>query len=154
DDDQNQVDYVAADHWGDRTGYWMEDVRLNGTIGQDIDYLAGLYYLGQDISTDRRITLGADLVAGSPSLTTKGQVHSHDYSAYGNINYRFLERWTASLGLRLSQEKRTVDFIQASQVPDYPSFPSDMSVSNGNVSPTGALSYQLTPDVMTYARIA
>lgn len=160
DDDQNQIDYMAVDQWGDRTVFWSQEFRLNGEIGSDVKYVAGLFYLGQSASTDRLFALGADLgVPGEPLLTTRGHVGSRDFAAYGNVDYRITDALMASLGLRYTYEDKDVHFFQDDVTGFYaflgfPDITYDKKVSDGDVSPTFSLSYRFTPDAMGYVRIA
>lgn len=160
DDDQNQIDYMAIDQWGDRTVFWSQEFRLNGEIGSDVKYVAGLFYLGQSASTDRLFALGADLgVPGEPLLTTRGHVGTRDFAAYGNVDYNITDALTASLGLRYTYEDKDVHFFQDDVTGFYafigfPDVTYDKKVSDSDVSPTFSLSYRFTPDAMGYVRIA
>jgi iron complex outermembrane receptor protein len=160
DDDQNPVDYMAVDQWGDRTWFWSQEFRLNGEIGNKLKYVAGLYYLGQNVSTDRLFGLGADLgVTGGPILTTRGHVGSREFAVYGNVDYDIAPNLTASLGLRYTYEDKDVHFVQGDGTGFYtfvgfPNVDYTDSTTGGDVSPTATLSYRFTPDVMGYVRIA
>jgi len=161
DDDQNQVDYMAVDNWGDRTWFWSQEVRLNGQFGDDLKYVAGLYYLGQNVSTDRLFALGTGLlVPGEPLLTTRGHVGSREFAAYGNVDYSITDALTASLGLRYTYEQKDVDFVQGDPTGfygffvGYPGLGYVRSTSDGDVSPTFSLSYRFSQDAMGYVRIA
>jgi iron complex outermembrane receptor protein len=160
DDDQNQVDYVAADRWGDRTRLFTQELRLNGGIGARADYVAGLFYLSQEARTRRSIAVGPDTgIPGEPPLTTSGSVRTQDVSLYGNLTYRLTDLLTASLGARLSGEEKNVRFRQGDPsgvyaLIGYPAIEYENRVSNSNVSPTGTLSYRIMPEVMAYARFA
>ncbi len=160
DDDQNQIDYMAVDQWGDRTVFWSQEFRLNGEIGSDVKYVAGLFYLGQSASTDRLFALGADLgVPGEPLLTTRGHVGTRDFAAYGNVDYSITDALTASLGLRYTYEDKDVNFFQDDVTGFYsfigfPDIAYSRKVLDSDVSPTFSLSYRFTPDAMGYVRIA
>jgi iron complex outermembrane receptor protein len=160
DDDQNQIDYMAIDQWGDRTVFWSQEFRLNGEIGSDVKYVAGLFYLGQSASTDRLFALGAGLgVPGGPLLTTRGHVGTRDFAAYGNVDYDITDALTASFGLRYTYEDKDVRFFQDDVTGFYtfigfPDVTYDRNVSDGDVSPTFSLSYRFSPDAMGYVRIA
>ena len=160
DDDQNQIDFVAIDRWGDRNYLWTQELRYNGDMGSDGNYVVGLYYFGQTIRTSRRIALGADSgIPGEPSLTTHGRVRTNNYAIYGNVNYQITDLLTTSLGLRLSNENKNVQFTQGDPngvyvLIGFPAIDYANTVSDSDFSPTGTLSYKIAPDVMTYARIA
>ena len=162
DDDQNQVDYVAYRPLGrsHRSFLTEEELRFNGSLGSKLDYVLGFYYLRENVSTGRAIAIGPGLgIPGEPMLTTTGGVLTSNYALYGNFNYQITDRLIASLGLRLSDEDKTVKFAQgdASGIYaeiGYPSITYANAVFNGDASPTGTLSYRIFPNVMTYARIA
>ena len=160
DDDQNQVDYMAIDQWGDRTWFWSQEFRLNGEIGDNLKYVAGLYYLGQNVSTDRLFALGADLgVIGEPVLTTRGHAASREFAAYGNVDYDITPDLTASVGLRYTYEDKDVAFVQGDGTGFYtfigfPNLNYADSTSDGDVSPTATLSYRFSPNAMGYFRVA
>src|SRR6185437_14731772 len=148
------------DQWGDRTVFWSQEFRLNGEIGSDVKYVAGLFYLGQSASTDRLFGLGADLgVPGGPLLTTRGHVGSRDFAAFGNVDYNITDALTASLGLRYTYEDKDVDFFQGDATGFYtfigfPNLEYAKSISDGDLSPTASLSYHFSEDFMGYVRIA
>ncbi len=160
DDDQNQVDYVAVDKWGDRSFFWSQELRLNGRLADTVDYVAGLYYLGQTVSTDRSLGIGPDLgVPPGAVLGTEGRVRSNDYAAYANVNWHIDDAFTASLGLRYSYEDKRVNFSQIDLTGIYtffglPNLTYAKNVSDADLSPTASLSWQVTPDAMAYARIS
>lgn len=160
DDDQNQVDYIAVDRWGDRSFFWSQELRLNGRLADTVDYVAGLYYLGQTVSTDRSLGIGSDLgVPPGALLGTEGRVRSNDYAAFANVNWHIAEALTASVGLRYSYEDKRVNFSQIDPTGIYtffglPNLAYAKNVSDADLSPTASLSWQATPDAMLYARIA
>ncbi|HTO41845.1 MAG TPA: TonB-dependent receptor [Rhizomicrobium sp.] len=160
DDDQNQVDYIAQDKWGDRSFFWSQELRLNGTLGDTVDYVAGLYYLGQTVSTVRSLGIGSDLgVPPGALLGTDGRVESNAYAAYGNVNWHITDALTASVGLRYSYEDKQVAFSQLDPTGIYtffglPNLSYAANASDGDLSPTASLSWQASENAMLYARIA
>lgn len=160
DDDQEQVDYLAVDEWGDVTRFFTQELRFNRRIGERFDYVAGLYYFDQKVTTDRVLALGADLgIPGEPALGTRGTVETSTYAAYGSLNYRFTPSTTLSLGLRYTREEKDADFVQDDTTGIFallnlPSLTYRGSASDDDFSPTVSLSHQFTSDVMIYGRYA
>ncbi|MDR3513604.1 MAG: TonB-dependent receptor [Caulobacteraceae bacterium] len=162
DDDQNQVDNLSADHWGDKTDFFSQEVRFSGAVGRKLSYIVGLYYADQLVTTDRILAIGNDLLGvplGDPPLTTKGSVRTHSYAIFANADYKLTDRATLSVGLRGSQEDKKVAFDQADPTGIFasiglPSLSYAASASNGDLSPTVSLSYKLAPAITVYGRIA
>lgn len=160
DDDQEQFDALAADTWGDVTRFFSQEVRLNQQVHDGFDYVAGLYYSDQEVTTDRLLSIGSALgVPGEPPLTTRGAVDTKTYAAYGHVNYRIAARTTVSLGLRYSKEDKDAAFVQGDPTGIWaflglPGLAYEDSASDDDLSPTASLSYQFTPEVMAYGRFA
>jgi iron complex outermembrane recepter protein len=162
DDDQNQVDYLSSDHWGDKTDFFSQELRFSGAIGSRLTYIVGAYYAHQLITTDRILTIGNDLLGmplGDPPLTTKGSVKTNSYALFANADYKLTDKATLSVGLRASQEDKKVAFDQNDPTGIFasiglPSLSYAASASNGDVSPTVSLSYKVAPAVTVYGRIA
>lgn len=160
DDDQSQVTYLSKDVWGDITRFWSQEVRLNGTIGSSLSYVAGLYYFNQRVSTDRELDIGIDLgIPGNPPLYTIGGVITRSYAAYANLDYRMTDRLTLSAGLRYGAESRDAAFNQIDPTGIFallslPSLSYAKKTTSYDLSPVGTVSYKFTPDIMGYLRVA
>lgn len=159
DDDQEQVDFVAADRWGDKSHLFSQELRADGTIG-DLKYLAGVYFFDQKVNTERALALGATLgIPAEPAILTDGQVKTRSEAAFGRIDYSPVDRLTISAGLRYTHEKKRAAFVQtdATGIFTFLGFPNlqyrDRS-GKGDVSPTVSVSYRVTPDVNFYLRYA
>lgn len=160
DDDQRQIDLLAADDFGDETDLWSQELRLNGKVGDSVDILVGAYFLDQDTRTDRILTLGADIgVPGFPSLTTRGGVDVRSYAGYGNIDWHAGDRVTLSAGLRYTHERKSVSFVQDDETGIFaflglPTIRFADRRTDDDVSPTLSASYRLGRGASLYARVA
>ena len=162
DDDQNQVDYVSADRFGDTTDLISQELRLSGRAFSKLTYVVGAYYLDQDVSTDRLLAIGNDLVGvplGNPPLTTVGAARTHSYALFGSVDYALTSRATLSVGLRATEEDKRAGFRQTDVTGVWtnfglPSLSYAGKTDNSDVAPTVSLSYRLDPRVMVYARVA
>ncbi len=164
DDDQAQVDLLAVDRWGDITKFFTQEFRFSQKLNDQFNYVAGLYYFNQKITTDRLLALGSTLTSafglpGQPGLSTQGSVNAQTYAGFGNATYQFDAHTALSFGLRYSSEHKDANFVQGDPTGIFaflglPGLAYSQSTSNRDLSPTVSLSYQFTPDVLAYARIA
>lgn len=160
DDDQRQIDFLAADNFADETDLWSQELRLNGKLGDSVDLLVGAYFLDQDTSTDRILTLGPDIgIPGFPSLTTRGGVNVRSYAGYGNLDWRLGTRLTLSAGLRYTYERKSASFVQddATGIFAFLGLPTIRFAdrrTDDDVSPTLSATYLLADGVRAYARVA
>ena len=160
DDDQRQIDLLAADDFADKTRLWSQELRLNGKLGDNVDLLVGAYFLDQDTSTDRILTLGADIgIPGYPSLTTRGDVKVRSYAGFGNVDWRLGEDVTLSAGLRYTYERKSAAFVQDDATGIFaflglPTISFAARRSDEDVSPTLSATWRLSEGVRAYARVA
>ena len=162
DDDQQQIDLLSADLFGDRTKVWSEELRLNGHLGDRASYVTGLYFFDQRASTDRTLAIGNDfssLITGNPALTTIGSVSTRSYAAFGNVDWRITDALMLSAGARYTVEQKDAHFTQddVDGVFQFFGLPTIVFAGhsvNRDLSPTISLRYTIAPRVEGYARVA
>jgi len=158
DDDQEQVDFVAADDFADDSEFLSQELRASGQHG-NLQYLLGAYYFDQTVKTDRKIAVGSDLgIPGEPALTTIGQVKTESFAVFGRLDYQATERLQVSAGLRYTDEKKRAQFVQGDTTGvftflGFPNLTFEGRSSDSDVSPTVSVSYELADRVNFYARI-
>jgi iron complex outermembrane receptor protein len=133
-----------------------QELRLNGeSLAGKLNWVAGLYWLTEDNVTDFA-NANTSTVTGAFSVAAdRTMVNGLDtYAAYLQGDYDFAERWTATLGLRFTDEKK--DFaidrnpgaggvalstaaIAAAGIP--------LEVDEQVWTPRAALNYKLTDDI-------
>jgi iron complex outermembrane receptor protein len=159
DDDQEQVDFVAADRFGDRSKLFTQELRAAGGSGP-VKYLLGLYYFNQVVTTNRNLTLGIDLGVPMPlPLLTQGRVKTESEAAFGRLDYSPIERITVSLGLRYTHEVKRARMTQddVTGILSFMGFPDlqySRRSSDDNLSPTATVSVKLSPQATLYGRFA
>ncbi len=133
---------------------FSQEFRFNGTYGDSIDYVAGLYYLnsGYDIRGGESV-LGAAggeataFVFGAPASNFTAEQSLNAYAAFVDGTYQFNDRFSFSGGFRYTIEKKDfdIDFI----LPDLGS----VSDSETWKSPTwrGILQYDFADNLMGFA---
>ncbi|MEJ7934876.1 TonB-dependent receptor [Sphingobium sp. AN558] len=159
DDDQEQVDFVAADDFSDKSHFFSQELRLTGQTGK-LRYLVGAFYFDQMVRTDRALGLGADLgVPGQPTLTTRGHVSTESAALFARLDYQLTDRLALSAGVRYTREKKRTHFEQGDVTGIFPflGFPDLMFDGRSNdddFSPSASLSYEIAPGANVYARFA
>ena len=121
-----------------------EELRLASNKGGPVDYVGGLYFLQQDY-TLANFEYGE--LFGGPNIGSTLFAHQEDraYAGFGQADYHILQDLTLTAGGRYSIEQKSFT-IQ----PLF--FPNSTSASNDwyDFSPKAGISYQWTPDLMTY----
>ncbi|EPR08403.1 TonB-denpendent receptor [Sphingobium indicum IP26] len=159
DDDQEQVDFVAADNFSDDSHFFSQELRLAGGMGK-LRYLAGAYYFDQMVRTDRGLGLGADTgIPGEPTLTTRGRVKTRSGALFGRLDYQLSDRLSLSAGLRYTREKKRAHFVQNDVSGIFPllGFPAltfDGHSTDNDLSPSASLSYEIVSNTNVYARVS
>ncbi len=162
DDDQQQIDLLSSDLFGDRTKVWSEELRLNGHLFDRATYVAGLYFFDQRASTDRMLAIGNDLnamITGNPALTTIGAVSTRSYAAFGNVDWPLADALMLSAGARYTVERKDAHFTQDDQTGVFtmfglPTITFAGHSTNRDLSPTVSLRYAIAPHANVYARVA
>lgn len=161
DDDQEQVDFVAADNFSDDSHFFSQELRLAGETGK-LRYLVGAYYFDQMVHTDRGLALGASLgVPGEPMLTTRGSVKTESGALFGRLDYALTDRLSVSAGLRYTSEKKRAHFVQddasGTGIFGFLGFPNlvfDGRSTDDDLSPSATISYEVVPNANVYARFS
>jgi iron complex outermembrane recepter protein len=154
---------------------FSEELQVSGrAFGEALEWTAGGYYLDSTDFNSGIVDQPSNVGGRGILFLTGDPAGSKDESAFLHVNYRISSRWGLELGARYSHETKSYQFyrfepdlvgivptIPGAPVPLFPTnhgnyltgfappYPTgDVSISR--VDPKLALSYQLTPDVMTY----
>jgi len=120
-----------------------QEFQFNGKIGS-ADYVAGLYYLSEDLSANAlNVFLGR--------LRTLSEQETTSYAAYADVSIPLSGRFDLSVGGRYTRDKKDVkqSAINAAGVATF----TDVSGSKtwSEFSPRVALDFQAAEDVLLYA---
>lgn len=121
------------------TKTWSQELRLTSPGSQPLRWMVGAYYLKttRDLVTNAVIASAIDLSIGD--LTD----HNRAWALFGNADYDIAPGMTFTLGLRYDRDRRRqVDFLLGGQ---------ESLATFDALQPKIALSYKITPDVLTYA---
>lgn len=163
DTDRTPFDWIEDGDPEDRWAF-SQELRLASTDEGRFDWIVGLYYFHQFTRNIAYLNLGQDfndLVLGIPFGTepdiyaaSDGVIKADSYAGYAHGTYDIGGGFEATLGLRLTHDKKKLEFEQndVSGVLGAIPFFTD-SDSWTQVTGDAALSYFWNDDVMTYVRV-
>lgn len=123
---------------------FTQEFQFNGSLGERLQYVAGLYYFREDLEANAlNVFLGNLRTLSDQTLTS--------YAAYVDGSYAFNERFSLSLGGRYTRDKKEV--TQSARLPSGVFLFQDVSGDKSwtEFSPRLALDFKATPDVLFYA---
>ena len=156
---------------------FSEELQVSGRLFSDaLEWTAGGYYLDSTDFNSGIVDQPSNVGGRGIMFLTGDPAGSKDESAFVHANYRISSRWGLELGGRYSHETKSYQFyrfepnlvgvVPTVPPPLLPLFPTNHGnylagfappYPTGNVAisrfdPKVAVSYQLTPDVMTYVQ--
>jgi iron complex outermembrane receptor protein len=88
------------------TDQWSEELRLHGNTGR-ADWVMGFYYLNQEIDVHQELDL---TTLGFILFDEHADQDTESWAVFGQLEYEFTPQWSAIVGLRYTEEERTLDF--------------------------------------------
>jgi iron complex outermembrane recepter protein len=144
-----------------------QEFLLTGKWGERLDWSAGVLYFHEssDYRDLTRSLLVLSSLTGGAGSSTSGDVVSTSYAAYANGNYKLTDEWGATLGLRLTQDKKAISPTSTAYFTDGTSAcavevngvadcTDTKSVKFNNVSYSAGLNYEIAPGRMAYLSTA
>jgi len=139
---------------------FSQEFQLLGSNGSDVNWVAGLYYLNEEVPSSQTAFADDYLLYGGFPISFQNDIRDHlettSYAAFGQVDWAFAERWNLGVGLRYTKEEK--DYERANQIT------SDLLGNSGfaftdsedwsDWTPTVTLDYTLTDDVRFYGRLA
>ena len=169
---------------------FTQELRIQSPAARDFTWLAGLYYYDSERTTGRRAIFDEDLYnvlipALAPfaqALSGYGEIPSTldatSYAAFVHADWALSEQLSLTLGLRYTQDKKTVDWVQNNVVND-PATAAALQAATGlpltqapgalfgavnsavqderdedDVAPMVSINYQFSDKTLAYARYA
>jgi iron complex outermembrane receptor protein len=120
DDDYTPLDLVTV-NFNEDSDQYSQELRLASPVEEKYDWVGGLYYFYNDLSSDRTIDIGEALIAGrEPSLAPYAQavagyagvpakLTTETWAAYVHGNYRFTPEIELTAGIRYTSESKDLD---------------------------------------------
>jgi iron complex outermembrane receptor protein len=149
--------FVALDQ-----SQFSQEFQLLGDNGGDLNWVAGLYYLHENVPSDQ-IAWADDFLqyVGFPitfKRTVADSLTTNSYAAFGQVDWQFAERWSLGVGLRYTYE--TKDYFRTTSTFSNllgnadPAYTFDDSDAWVDWTPTFTLDYDMSDNVRLYGRLA
>lgn len=92
---------------------FTQEFRVSGSLGGNLDYVTGVYFLHSELEHPNDVLLGAsvlipDLPGVSIGTTAQFEQEQTSYSAFAALNWTLSEQWKLNLGLRYQSEDKEV----------------------------------------------
>jgi iron complex outermembrane receptor protein len=149
--------YVGLDQ-----SQFSQEFQLLGDNGDDLHWVAGLFYLNEKVPSDQ-IAFADDYLqyVGFPisfKRTIADDLNTKSYAAFGQVDWQFADRWSLGVGLRYTYETKdyfrtTSTFSDLLGVAD-PAYTFDESDKWVDWTPTVTLDYDMNDNVRLYGRLA
>ncbi|OYX56683.1 MAG: hypothetical protein B7Y86_07845 [Brevundimonas subvibrioides] len=157
-----------------------QEFRLSSVGNNRIDWVGGLYYFNQTVATNGVTEYGRDasywlLPAGTPDALLDGyrvfnvsSIETTSYAAFGQLTWNVTDRLKITPGLRYTHEEKSGEYtatVAGGLVTTDATLISRRlgiarpqhyaaEISDGSLSGQIAVSYEITPDVLTYVSYA
>jgi iron complex outermembrane recepter protein len=86
---------------------FSQELQASGTIGGNLDYVAGLYYFDENSTS----VIG-DYIFSSFFFRKDLEVNSKSYAVFGQVNYRFTDQFALILGGRFTRDEKDITTAQ------------------------------------------
>ncbi len=149
--------YVGLDQ-----SQFSQEFQLLGDNGDDLHWVAGLFYLNEKVPSDQ-IAFADDYLqyVGIPisfKRTVADDLNTKSYAAFGQVDWQFADRWSLGVGLRYTYE--TKDYFRTTSTFSNllgnadPAYTFDESDQWVDWTPTVTLDYDMNDNVRLYGRLA
>jgi len=141
---------------------FSQEFQLLGDNGSNVNWVAGLYYLNEEIPSHQEAYADDFLVFGALPIsflrTIDDDLETTSYAAFAQVDWQFADRWTLGLGIRYTDEEKdyfrtTSTFSNVLGSAD-PAFTFNDSGSWDAWTPTVSLDYAMNNAVRFYGRLA
>ncbi len=108
--DNDGTSLVSADSWSDfKQNYHTQEFTLNGEFDR-LNFVAGVYYF-YEYFRDLRVRWSA--TSTTPNIGqivySNGKLRTESYAAFGQLNFKFDDRWSITVGGRYTRDDRSFD---------------------------------------------
>ncbi|MEP1447272.1 MAG: TonB-dependent receptor [Paraglaciecola sp.] len=154
DEDASSLD-VAISQFQEDNNQFTQELRLQSPDLDAFNYIVGLYYLGEDLSSDKSVSAGTAFPIPNVDIPAPGDVNLDSYAAYVHSNYSFTDKLFMTAGLRYTKETKSADY----SISD----PTGILFTTGtykdekswdDLSPKIGLQYKASNNLMVYGSIA
>ena len=149
DQDVTPLDVLNSE-FTDTQSFFTQELRVNSPQSNTFNYVVGVFYMNEELATDRDIIFGSLLSPIPIAATTIGSVDAYSIAGFANASWTILPHLTLDAGVRVTHEEKDLglehDF--APIMVFIPFF--EDNYEDTNVSPTASLRYAVTDNVGAY----
>lgn len=124
---------------------FTQELRLSSNSESPLQWMAGLYYFQTHNAQDPKVFY---LASGVSEVATEGDTES--IAAFGQATYHFNEQFSATLGLRYTEDQRDIQQVGFFNGVQNPAQTTDQQLSQDQWTYRAALEYRPTEDILTY----
>lgn len=106
----------ASNHPSGTSRAWLQELRLTAPHGRALSWTAGTFLLDERANQ----TLDVRLPQTATRTVTDSDVDTRSYAVFGDVGYRFNERWRGRLGVRYTMDARALDLTRTVTSPTSP----------------------------------
>jgi len=132
---------------------FSQEFQAAGTIGDRLNYVAGVYYF-----KDEGLTINPQhFFFGAVNYYTRYGSDTEAYAVYGQADYKVTDRLTLTAGLRYTQEEKTIERLSVllpSTVLVNVTKAEGVKEDFDALNPTAIVSYKVTDDLNVYGKFA
>ncbi|MEI9964022.1 MAG: TonB-dependent receptor [Caulobacteraceae bacterium] len=140
---------MTVDH--DPHKQFSEELTLSGTTGPLDWTVGGYYYHGRDADWGTAEVYPPDILA----FYYDDEQKQTNKAAFIHGVYHVTDKLSVTAGIRYTDEEKSIDILRQSLITGELLFPiTPLSENDKKWSPMGNVSYQWTPDLMTYAQVS
>jgi len=155
---------------------FSQEFKFNGEFGDNLRYVAGLFYFYEDNTTKAGQTFGLTAASTltlscSPGLYGDGNMtcgtvpgysswrdignETTSFAVYAQVDWEFVDRWTAVFGARYTDESKEVDLRPTQYggmtTEDLKDADIDTKLDTSIVTPKVGVNFEMTEDMLFYA---
>lgn len=145
--------FVARSNFNERSKQFTQELRLASSESERFSWLAGLFYMDEELQTNRVSEGGAAL--GNGFVRTPGSVRTRSAAAFAHLNYDLTPQLKVNGGLRLTYERKSLDFSIVDTIGLFTNFENYRDKRNDtDLSPKIGVQYYPSDAVMLFANLS
>ena len=145
--------FVARSNFNERSRQFTQELRLASSETERFSWLAGVFYMDEELETNR-------LSEGGPALRngfvrTPGSIQTRSAAAFAHVNYDITPQLKVNGGLRLTYERKSLDFSIVDTMGLFTNFENFRDKrEDTDLSPKIGVQYYPSEEVMLFASLS